>query len=301
MQQGHQAKANPVSVLGLGYMGAAIARAFLQKGHHVNVWNRSPGKAERLVAQGATKHETAEGCVRASKIVLVVTTGHEAFRAVFSTLAESSGAGRIVVDFGTGTPAQVRESVTMAQHCAFDAYIHGGMQAMPANVGRPTSIALYSGPKAAFQEVQGALTALGRAIYLDDEDPTRAALQEVILGTHYYTMSASYLQCIALLKNAGLWKPGVAETFTKAFVIPAIDDARDTLLDLARQIDRNDYTTDSAGCRLENHLASVRNFTRTYQELGTDPLSLPVIADAIEKRIADGGQDEELSGLINTL
>jgi len=33
-----------VSVIGLGAMGSAIAKAFIASGHDVTVWNRSPDK-----------------------------------------------------------------------------------------------------------------------------------------------------------------------------------------------------------------------------------------------------------------
>ena len=42
-----------VSFLGLGEMGAALARAAIQAGHPTTVWNRSSGKAEALVDAGA--------------------------------------------------------------------------------------------------------------------------------------------------------------------------------------------------------------------------------------------------------
>ncbi len=46
-------KRSPVTVIGLGPMGQALAGAFLKNGHPTTVWNRSAGKAEALVAQGA--------------------------------------------------------------------------------------------------------------------------------------------------------------------------------------------------------------------------------------------------------
>ena len=42
-----------ISIIGLGAMGSALARAQLRAGHKVTVWNRDPRKAELLVAEGA--------------------------------------------------------------------------------------------------------------------------------------------------------------------------------------------------------------------------------------------------------
>ncbi len=42
-----------IGFLGLGTMGSAIAENLLRAGHTLTVWNRSPGPADRLRAQGA--------------------------------------------------------------------------------------------------------------------------------------------------------------------------------------------------------------------------------------------------------
>ena len=42
-----------VSIIGLGPMGQAMAKTFLEHGHSVTVWNRTAGKAENLVKKGA--------------------------------------------------------------------------------------------------------------------------------------------------------------------------------------------------------------------------------------------------------
>ena len=42
-----------IAVIGLGDIGKAIAQNLVKAGHRVSVWNRTPQKAEALVAQGA--------------------------------------------------------------------------------------------------------------------------------------------------------------------------------------------------------------------------------------------------------
>ena len=50
-----------VAVLGLGPMGRALAAASLAAGHPTVIWNRTPEKAESLVAHGAVFAPTAIG------------------------------------------------------------------------------------------------------------------------------------------------------------------------------------------------------------------------------------------------
>ncbi|AVZ74581.1 hypothetical protein SLUN_22845 [Streptomyces lunaelactis] len=53
------ASTSPVSVVGLGIMGTALAAAFLKAGHPTTVWNRSAAKTGPLVAQGALPARSA--------------------------------------------------------------------------------------------------------------------------------------------------------------------------------------------------------------------------------------------------
>lgn len=54
-----------VAVLGTGKMGAGMARSLLRSGLEVSVWNRSPGRAAPLAADGAMMAETAAEAVAA--------------------------------------------------------------------------------------------------------------------------------------------------------------------------------------------------------------------------------------------
>jgi 3-hydroxyisobutyrate dehydrogenase-like beta-hydroxyacid dehydrogenase len=55
-----------VSVVGLGAMGSALARALRRDGHRVTVWNRTGAKAEPLVRDGALLAHSPAAAVSAS-------------------------------------------------------------------------------------------------------------------------------------------------------------------------------------------------------------------------------------------
>ncbi len=60
-----------VSVIGLGAMGSAIAKAELQAGHTVTVWNRSLDKINPLVDLGASASTTFSDAIQASDYILI--------------------------------------------------------------------------------------------------------------------------------------------------------------------------------------------------------------------------------------
>ena len=62
-----------VAVVGLGAMGSRIARRFIDAGHDVVVWNRTPSKVAPLTDRGATAaHTPAEAAHRAEAVVTMV-------------------------------------------------------------------------------------------------------------------------------------------------------------------------------------------------------------------------------------
>ena len=42
-----------ITLLGTGRMGSAMAERLLDQGHALTVWNRTAGKAQKLLARGA--------------------------------------------------------------------------------------------------------------------------------------------------------------------------------------------------------------------------------------------------------
>jgi len=67
-----------VAVVGLGAMGSRVAARLLAAGHDVTVWNRTPAKAQRLVAQGAQPAGTPAAAAAAADAVLVMVADPDA-------------------------------------------------------------------------------------------------------------------------------------------------------------------------------------------------------------------------------
>ncbi|HEV7804106.1 MAG TPA: NAD(P)-binding domain-containing protein, partial [Burkholderiales bacterium] len=61
----------PVGFIGLGIMGAAMAKNLLKAGFKVAVHNRSRGKVDDLVKAGAIDGTSPAGVARAAEVILV--------------------------------------------------------------------------------------------------------------------------------------------------------------------------------------------------------------------------------------
>ncbi|TRC90401.1 NAD(P)-dependent oxidoreductase [Mesorhizobium sp. WSM4303] len=190
-----------VAVIGLGAMGTALAEAFLNKGHSVTVWNRSPAKAQALAAKGAVVAASLEDAVRSSQLIVVCLLVYDTVHEVLAP-AQLALSGRTVVNLTNGTPEQAREMSDWAVGHGAD-YIDGGVMAVPPMIGGPHALILYSGSSQAFDACSGQLGALGTSKYLG-EDAGLAPLYDISLLTGMYGMFAGTLHALALTGAAGI-------------------------------------------------------------------------------------------------
>lgn len=106
-----------VAFLGMGIMGARMARNLLRKGFALTVWNRSPGRTEALAAEGARVAATpAEAAVDAD-VVCTCLADVPAMEAVCRGPEGLLGAmreGTALVDFSTLLPDYQR---SLARDC----------------------------------------------------------------------------------------------------------------------------------------------------------------------------------------
>jgi 3-hydroxyisobutyrate dehydrogenase-like beta-hydroxyacid dehydrogenase len=101
-----------VAFLGLGRMGAAMARHVVTAGHDVRVWNRSEGKADALVGLGAVEAFSPAEAAADSDAVVLMLFGPDASREVLfgpDGIATTARPGTLVIDATTIGPTAARE------------------------------------------------------------------------------------------------------------------------------------------------------------------------------------------------
>jgi 3-hydroxyisobutyrate dehydrogenase-like beta-hydroxyacid dehydrogenase len=103
-----------VTVIGLGNMGSALARAFVENGCSVTVWNRSPEKAAPLVEKGALLAPNAAAAVTASPVVIMCVTDPRAAQQIPGN-SEANISGKLLVQLTTSRPQEARAGEAWAQ------------------------------------------------------------------------------------------------------------------------------------------------------------------------------------------
>lgn len=100
-----------IGFLGLGIMGAPMARHFAAKGHDVVVWNRTRAKADALKGERVTVADTPQDAARGADVVCTNVADPEALESVVfgeTGLLKTLAKGATLVDFSTISPALAR-------------------------------------------------------------------------------------------------------------------------------------------------------------------------------------------------
>ncbi|MEE1785703.1 NAD(P)-binding domain-containing protein [Streptomyces sp. SP17BM10] len=283
----------PVTLLGLGAMGTALARAWLAAGHPLTVWNRTPARAGALAAEGAVVAATAAEAVAANRLVVVCLLDDAS---VEEALAGAGLAGKDVVNLVTGTPAQARARAGWAQ-ARGARYLDGGIMAVPPMIGVPAAgpYVFYSGSTALFEEHAEVLAVPAGTRYVG-ADPGHAALHDVALLSAMYGMFAGVAHAFALVGKEAAVAPGDLAPLLTGWLTAMTG----SIAKMAEQLESGDYAKDVVS-NLAMQVAGRRTLLGTAEEQGVSDELLAPYFRLMERRLAIGGGEEDLAGVVDLL
>ncbi|MFI1371791.1 NAD(P)-dependent oxidoreductase [Streptomyces longwoodensis] len=282
----------PLSLLGLGAMGTALARAWLAAGHPVTVWNRTPARAEALAAEGAKVAGTPAQAVAANTLVVVCLLDD---RSVGEVLAGTDLTGRDLVDLTTGTPAEARDRAAWAGRRGAR-YLDGGIMAVPPMIGVPGSggYVLYSGSPDLFDRYRRALGVPAGTAFVG-ADPGFAALYDVALLSAMYGMFAGVTHAFALIRQEDV-DPVAFAPLLADWLVAMTASVQDT----AERLRGGDHT-EGVVSTLAMQVAGTPTFLRTAEQQGVSAELLRPYFELMRRRLDEGGGAEGLSGLVDLL
>ncbi|MBD2868828.1 NAD(P)-dependent oxidoreductase [Paenibacillus arenilitoris] len=285
----------PITVIGLGNMGLALAAAYLAEGHHVTVWNRTAGKADRLIGNGAVQAESAAGAVAASKVIVVCLSTYEVVRSTLIPM-EAELAGRVIVNLTTGTPEEARHLDRWAKEKGID-YLDGAIMTVPPLIGTQEALILYSGRKELFHTYQSVLKVMGGSTTYLKEDPGAALLYDLAMLTMLYGAWYSYLHAHALLRTANITAAEFlpyASNWLQHLIVPSL-----TTSEAARILDEGHYVTDVSNLAVNKF--ALDNIINSSQELGVPADWLLPIQAVAEQMVAIGYGNDGFERVFETM
>ncbi len=282
-----------VSILGLGQMGAALARAYISAGHRVTVWNRSPGKTEPFHGQAQVAETAALACSE-SDLTIVSVSNYQASDEVLRTpLVAQAMKGRTIVQLTSGTPGDARSGAAWASESGID-YLDGAILAYPSYMGGEATTIFYSGPRAVYDRHESTLRVLGGATSHVGEPIGAAATLDCALLESFY---GATLACLH----------GAAICASEKFPLDAYFAGVQAIMPLnamtADMCKKMLATGDFKGtdCTLDVHAGAIQHIVRLSQENNVDRRIPELILSYFQRALQLGHGADEMAAVFNAI
>lgn len=277
-----------VGFIGLGTMGAPMARNLITAGFELTVHNRTRSSEEPLAAEGAERAATpAEAASDADVVVTIVSDTADVEEVLFGDdgVASGAGPGSVVCDMSTISAEATRSfGSRLATHDVhmIDAPVSGGPEGAEAG-----TLAIMVGGDA--EDVKRAMPVLeclgGKVTYVGPlgAGQLTKAVNQIIVGG--YMLACAEAMTFGL--KAGLDMDKVLEAISSGMSRSAILEMR------APNMLRDDYPL---GFKLALHLKDLGIVTATARTLGVD-VPLTEMVRAIEEKLLAERGDEDMSAI----
>jgi 3-hydroxyisobutyrate dehydrogenase-like beta-hydroxyacid dehydrogenase len=278
-----------VSVMGLGNMGSALARALQENGHALTVWNRSPEKAVPLVDKGAALAPSAAAALTASPLIIVCLTNYAASNRILSDVATNLS-GKLLVQFTTGTPQDARTCEEWAREHGAE-YLDCAITGSPSSIGTPSAHILLAGPEASFRKAEPILRVLANNLDYKGEPIGLASAWEMVFLMPYYGMFLSLFHSVQICQAEGI--P------LEKYITLLGEQGKNHEKWLCENIQSGNYQETSAP--LELWAGAIQNITQHAQDSGIRAEFPKLAARLFQEAMAAGYGREEVSALFKVL
>ena len=267
-------------------MGSVLAKTLLSAGHTVTVWNRSQGKSELLVADGAEIGVTVADAVAASPVILVCIDNYTTTRKIFaSDEVFSALAGRIVVQMSSGTPLEaIADEIWFVEKDA--GYLDAAILGSPKIIGTEAGQILIAGKENLWKQCKTTLECLAGNFQYTGTKIDSAKILDLAWLSQRLGYFMGVFQGLLLCEAAGVG----LDVFSATVAV----DARASMI--ANTIHTNTFTDPINTVNVWKE--ALHHIQIHAQELGANSEVLDFIADKFQRAQSSGYEEEDLAALI---
>jgi 3-hydroxyisobutyrate dehydrogenase-like beta-hydroxyacid dehydrogenase len=212
-----------VGFIGLGNMGSGMAATLLKAGHALTVYNRTPAKAEALVAKGATLAKTPGEAARGDVVITMLADDAAVEGVVFGADGVLAGLqpGSIHISMSTISVA-LSDRLAEAHRSAGQSYVAAPVFGRPEAAAAAKLFVVAAGAEAELKRCQPLFDAIGQRTFIVGDKPSAANL--VKLSGNF--LLAAMIECLgeafALVRKGGVDPHAYLEILTNTlFSAPA--------------------------------------------------------------------------------
>jgi 3-hydroxyisobutyrate dehydrogenase-like beta-hydroxyacid dehydrogenase len=270
-----------VGILGLGLMGAALARALAEAGHRTLAWNRTK---RRPPPSGVIETTDSSELVASSDIIISMLLDYPSTQDVLD--GEADVQGKVFCQMATGTPV---EASRLAQDVTNRGglYLDAGMKLGPSDFGTLRGYIVFSGSEEGFERLEPIRSQLGGKQVFFGSDVTLAKGFELATFVRNYPWFFGFFESVAIAKRIGLPLEIFIELLNEVTPVRAIDRT-------VPQIIRGDYS-EAHHSSIAVHRAALKHTIHGLRDLGCSSFILQVIEGYMNDAVDDGDAGREIA------
>jgi 2-hydroxy-3-oxopropionate reductase len=282
-----------VGAIGLGIMGAPMARNLLRAGFPLVVWNRTAARADALVADGARRVDSPRAVAEQAAITITVLSDSpdvaDVYRAPDGVLS-GAGPGDVLVDMSTIAPRVARELAAEAAArgaALLDAPVSGG----DVGAQEGTLSIMVGGDAEALAVARPALEALGTRIThvgASGAGQVVKACNQIVVGLTLEALG----EALVLGSKAGVEPAAIVEALGGGLAASRVLEVRGPKL-LARDFE--------PGFKLDLHAKDLAIVLETARELGVALPGAAVVDQLFRAEQSHGHGEADNSTVVRAL
>lgn len=220
-----------ICVLGIGAMGAAIARRLRDKGHSISIWNKTRARAEALASEealgtctvAATPAAAAVACTEGALVLVAVSDTASVLSILHAKDVGTALVGKVLVNLTSGNPDEGREIATAVAEVSGDraVLLDGAYCGNPTKARTGTGQLFLSSERMdVVEEAKPVLAQLGSLAFCGGIGASRALDYAVV--DLFFVNLLSFMSNAGVLEREGVAIQQVVEEVTKRLaMVPA--------------------------------------------------------------------------------
>lgn len=280
-----------IGFVGIGKMGAGMARNLLRAGHEVTVYNRSRDKAEALKADGAGVADTAAAAAKGAEAVFTMLAND---LAVDATVWGQDGFGpaleKNAVHISSSTISVAFSRKLQQEHeSRGQKYVSTPVFGRPDAAEKKQLVVVTAGDKQLLDRLHPLFESIGRKVFTAGDQPWFANAVKLCGNFMIASMLETFSEAFATVEKAGVKPQQFFDVMSELFGSPVYKNYGQKVVD--RNFDPE------AGFALALGLKDVRQVIELGQEVASPMPFASIIRDHLVSAIANGQEHLDWSSI----
>ncbi len=205
--------------IGLGVMGGQMVSRLLDKGHTITGYNRTRSKAQWLIDKGMKWADSPRAVAAAANVILSMVTNSDALREIVdgpNGVLASMGAGKVLVDMSTVSPACSREVAARVRDRGAD-MVDSPVSGSVITLQEGKLSVMVGGRRETFERVKPLLQDIGpKVTYVGDNG--LALVMKIATNLSLAVQMLAFSEGVLLAEKSGIARETAVDVLTHSAV-----------------------------------------------------------------------------------